>query len=71
LDEGLALPAEVPLETALRPDQVAAYRFDASGKVHSIMDSKVGLIDEDELDQAADDLGATFTQLQERLEGIA
>ena len=71
LDEGLALPAEVPLETALRPDQVAAYRFDASGKVHNIMDSEVGLIDEDELDQAADDLGATFTQLQERLEGIA
>ena len=32
------------------------------------MDGEVGLIDENELDQVADELGATFTRLQERME---
>jgi len=34
------------------------------------MDAEVGLIEEGELDQVADDLGATFTRLQERLESM-
>jgi AAA domain, putative AbiEii toxin, Type IV TA system len=71
LDAGRTLPAGIPPETALRPDQVAAYRFAADGTVHDIMDAEVGLIDEDELDQVADDLGATFTQLQEQLDGMS
>lgn len=71
LDAGQALPADVLSETALRPEQVAAYRFSPDGSVHDIMDMEVGLIDEDELDQVADDLGATFARLQERLEGAA
>jgi len=71
LDAGHTLPADVLSETALRPEQVAAYRFSPDGSVHNIMDMEVGLIDEDELDQVADDLGATFTRLQERLEGAA
>lgn len=70
LDADRALPAGVPPETALRPEQVAAYCFSADGTVHDIMDTKVGLIDEDELDRVADELGATFTRLQERLEGV-
>jgi hypothetical protein len=69
LAAGRTLPAGVPPETALRPDQVAAYRFAVDGTVHDIMDAETGLIDEDELDQVADDLGATFTRLQEQLEG--
>ena len=71
LDAGRTLPPNVPKEVALCPEQVAAYRFSADGKVHDIMDAEVGLIDEDELDQVADDLGATFTRLQERLKGAA
>jgi hypothetical protein len=70
LDADRALPAGVPPETALRPEQVAAYCFSADGTVHDIMDTEVGLIDEDELDRVADELGATFTRLQERLEGV-
>ena len=34
------------------------------------MDAEVGLIDEQELDQVADELGATFTRLQEQMEDI-
>jgi len=71
LDAGRALPPDVPPETALRSDQVAAYRFSSDGTVHDIMDAEVGVIDEDELDQVADDLGATFTDLLERLGGAA
>jgi hypothetical protein len=70
LDEGKGLPPSIPQEIALRADQVAAYRFSADGRVYDIMDAEVGLIDEDELDQVADDLGATFTDLQECLEDI-
>jgi hypothetical protein len=68
LSAGRDLPPTVPSEAALRPDQVAAYRFSADGEVHSIMDTDVGLIDEDELDRVADELGAAFTSLQERME---
>ena len=67
LDAGKSLPADVPSEIALRPKQVAAYRFSSDGTVHDIMDPEVGLIDEEELDHVADELGATFTRLQERL----
>lgn len=68
LDTGRDLPSEVPQKIALRPEQVAAYRFSSDGTAHDIMDAEVGLIDEDELDQVADELGATFTSLQERME---
>jgi len=67
---GRPLPQGVPPEVTLRPEQVAAYRFSSDGKVYDIMDAEVGLIDEDELDQAADELGAIFTHLQERLAGL-
>jgi hypothetical protein len=69
LDAGRALPEGIPSEVALRYDQVAAYRFDEAGYVHNIMGAEVGLIDEDELDRVADDLGADFTRLQESLWG--
>ena len=55
----------------MRADQVAAYRFSADGQVYDITDAEVGLIDEDELDQVADDLRADFTSLQDRLEDAA
>lgn len=71
LDAGQELPPDVPTETTLRSEQVAAYRFAPGGNVHDIMDVETGLIDGAELDQVADDLGATFTDLQERLEGVA
>jgi hypothetical protein len=67
LDAGKTLPEDVPQETALHPEQVAAYRFSPDGTVHDIMDAEVGLIDEDELDDVADELGATFMRLQEKL----
>ncbi|MBU0493520.1 MAG: AAA family ATPase [Chloroflexi bacterium] len=69
LDAGRTLPDDVSSETVLRPDQVAAYRFAPDGTIHNIMDAKVGLIDGDELEQVAEDLGSAFTDLQERLEG--
>lgn len=65
---GRALPAAIPPEVALDAGQVAAYCFTADGRVQSIMDSEVGLIDEHELDRVADELGADFTRLQEQLE---
>jgi hypothetical protein len=68
LDKGRKLPREFPKEIALPPEKVAAYRFSSDGAAHDIMDPKVGLIDEDELDQVADELGATFTRLQEQME---
>jgi hypothetical protein len=70
LDKGHDLPREVPKEVALRPEQVAAYRFSSGGQVHDIMDAETGLIDEQELDQVADELGATFTSLQEQMGDI-
>ena len=69
LAAGRSLPPEIPPETALRPEQVAAYRFSSDGKVYDIMDAEVGLIDEDELDRTADELGVTFSSLQDRLDG--
>ena len=69
LAAGRSLPPEIPPETALRPEQVAAYRFSSDGKVYDIMDAEVGLIDEDELDRTADELGVTFSRLQDRLDG--
>lgn len=68
LDQGRDLPSEIPEKIALHPEKVAAYRFSSDGTVHDIMDAEVGLIDEDELDRVADELGSTFTSLQERME---
>ena len=69
LKAGRHLPRGVPQEIGLRPEQVAAYRFSSDGTVHDIMDGDVGLIDEDELDRVADELGATFSRLQEQMGG--
>jgi energy-coupling factor transporter ATP-binding protein EcfA2 len=69
LNSGHKLPPETPVETALHAGQVTAYRFAPDGNVFSIMDTEVGLIDAHELEQVAEDLGATFTEMQERLEG--
>jgi len=69
LDRGKKLPPNIPGKIALRADQVAAYRFAPDGRVHDILDAEVGLIDESELDQVADELGMAFTDLQEWLEG--
>jgi hypothetical protein len=68
LDKERTLPAQIYSDIALRSEQVSAYRFSSDGTVHDIMDGEVGLIDENELDQVADELGATFTRLQERME---
>jgi hypothetical protein len=65
---GQSLPDKtVPLEAVLRADRVSSYRFGEDGHVHDILDHSVGLIDEDELDSIADELGASFTALQESL----
>lgn len=64
------LPAEVPQEVALRAHQVAAYRFAPDGTIHDIMDAEVNLIDENELGDVADELGAAFTKLQDRLDEV-
>lgn len=71
LDMKHNLPASISANTALAHDRVAAYRFAPDGYVTNIMDSELGLIDEDELDQVADDLGATFSDLQDELEDSA
>ena len=55
-------------EVAIPPERVAAYRFAPDGNANSIMAGDVGLIDENELDQVADDLGTAFTTMQEQLE---
>lgn len=62
------LPDSASPDTALRADQVAAYRFSTDGHVYDIMDSETGLIDEQELDKVASDLGVVFTNLQDQLE---
>jgi hypothetical protein len=69
LGAGRPLPLGFPVETELRPEQVSAYRFSPDGEIHSIMDKDVGLIDEEELDRVAEELGTTFSLLQERLGG--
>ncbi len=53
--------------TALRPDQVTAYCFADDGHVRSLLDTEVGLIDADELENVAEDLGAEFSTLQDLL----
>ncbi len=65
---GKTLPENVSAQTALDPQQVAAYRFAPDGQVYDIMDREVGLIDESELDDVADDLGTDFAALQDCLE---
>lgn len=65
---GQSLPDKtVPLEAVLQADKVSGYRFGEDGHVHNIFDDSVGLIDEAELDNIADELGASFTALQEAL----
>lgn len=66
---GKNLPEGISTEVALKPSQVTAYRFGQDGAVHQIMADETGLIDEQELDQVAEDLGATFVDLQELLGG--
>ncbi len=68
VEAGRALPDDIPAEAILRPSQVSAYRFRPDGRVESLMDREVGLIDESELDDVADDLGADFSALQDALE---
>lgn len=65
---GQSLPDKsVPLQAVLQADRVSSYRFGEDGHVHDILDDSVGLIDEEELDNIADELGASFTALQEAL----
>lgn len=66
-----SLPKGYRKALALNPKQVAAYRFAPNGKINNILDTKTGLIDENELDRVADELGADFTHLQESLMGVA
>ncbi len=68
LSAGKTLPENISAETALPPERVAAYRFAPNGLVHDIMDREVGLIDESELDDVADNLGSDFAALQDCLE---
>ncbi|HSN76348.1 MAG TPA: AAA family ATPase [Anaerolineae bacterium] len=68
LRTGQPLPEKtVPPQAVLNPNMVSSYRFGEDGHVHDILDSTLGLIDEDELDSIADELGASFTALQEAL----
>ncbi|MBN1318704.1 MAG: ATP-binding protein [Anaerolineales bacterium] len=68
LSQRNSLPPGIPVEAALNPESVAAYRFSDDGIVHNIMDYDIGLIDEDELDSVADELGTTFSILQDWME---
>jgi hypothetical protein len=62
------LPPEVSAETALIPQQIAAYCFSSSNKpVLDIMDREIGLINSDELNRVAEELGSDFTSMQEQL----
>lgn len=65
---GQSLPPNIAPQALLAPNQVAAYRFSPDGTVHSIKDPETNLIDEEELDRVADDLGTTFTELLEKSE---
>lgn len=65
---GQSLPPNVPPQAVLTPSHVAAYRFSPDGTVHNIKDPETNLIDEEELDRVADDLGAVFTELLEKAE---
>jgi hypothetical protein len=67
-ESGHLLPKEIPLKAILSPEQIAAYRFPDAGIIQNIKDPITNLIDEDELDQVADDLGAIFTDLLEKQE---
>ena len=67
LDAGGALPAPVERESALRREQVSAYRFTDSGQVESILDEETGLIKTDELDDPAGALNAAFSDMQDVL----
>lgn len=69
LQAGRTLPAAVPVEAALAPGSVSAYRFTRDGRVVSLMDDETGLLRTDELDEVAGEMGALFTDMQERLEG--
>jgi hypothetical protein len=71
LDSKHDLPDSASLETALRDEQVAAYRFTSEGYVEDIFDREIGLIDEAELNKVANQQIETFTDLQESLEGVA
>lgn len=67
LDKGRKLPSPEQEQTALRPDQVAAYRFTTDGQVESLFDEETGLLKTSELDDPAAALSATFSELQDAL----
>jgi hypothetical protein len=67
LDKGRKLPSPELEQTALRPDQVAAYRFTTDGQVESLFDEETGLLKTGELDDPAAALSATFSDLQDAL----
>lgn len=67
LDKGRTLPSPELEQTALRPDQVAAYRFTTDGQVESLFDEETGLLKTSELDDPAAALSATFSELQDAL----
>ncbi len=62
-----ALPAGMDEDTALPHTRVAAYRFTHGGSVRDIFDRKVGLIDSTELNNLAEDLGTSFSEMQAKL----
>ena len=65
IDAGGTLPKNRLLQdTALRRDQVSAYRFSDSGQVESIFDEETGLIQTDVLDDPAGELNQLFGELQ-------
>lgn len=67
IDADANLPEKMLNATALRSDQVSAYRFTNEGNVESIVDPETGLIKTDELDDPAGRLNRTFSELQEAL----
>jgi hypothetical protein len=66
LQAGLPLDAD-QRKTALTPQRVAAYRFARDGNVTAILEKDTGLINADELDEIADELGADFHELLSKL----
>lgn len=64
------LGAEMPENHhLLDPKEVAAYRLTADGKAVSIIDKKTGLMDSDEVDATANQLGREFDALLDLEEG--
>ncbi len=67
LDAGGRLPVSAAANTALRCEQVSAYRFTSAGNVEPLLSTETGLIDTKELDDPAGRLNATFSEMMDMM----